>query len=94
MKLLGRRLLTDFATEHSDSRKRLAVLMNTIENAAWESPHDIKRQYPKASVVNDGNIVFDLCHNKYRVWVHVDYVCQLALVKNIGTHKEYDKWKI
>jgi len=36
-------------------------------------------------------VVFNLCGNKYRIVVHIDYVQHGMLIRFVGTHKEYDE---
>jgi mRNA interferase HigB len=68
--------------------------MAEIEGTKWDDPHDIKRRYPKASVLGNQQVIFDICGSKYRLWVSITYKSGMVLVRNIGTHDEYDKWKI
>jgi mRNA interferase HigB len=39
-------------------------------------------------------VVFNLGGNKFRLLVVVAYVNGVVLVKQVGTHAEYDKWKL
>ena len=51
-------------------------------------------QYRSASVVGDNKVVFNICGNKYRLIVKINYEAGIVFVKFIGTHKAYDKIKI
>ena len=93
MKLLNKGLLRYFEKVHADVRPQLESWEAEVEEAQWSNPHDLKRRYPKASIVKD-HVVFDFCWNKYRLLVQVNYKNGIALVKKIGTHKEYDNWSI
>ncbi|MFH1288148.1 MAG: type II toxin-antitoxin system HigB family toxin [bacterium] len=55
---------------------------------------DLKQRYPKASILKDKYVVFNICGNKYRLLVQVAYNTSIVLIKKIGTHKEYDNWNI
>ena len=46
-----------------------------------------------SSVKKDSSNSFYLKGNKYRLKVLVAYQNQTVLVKDIGTHAQYDKWK-
>ena len=39
----------------------------------------------------DGRAVFNICGNKYRLVIWINYELQIMYIKFIGTHKEYDK---
>ena len=39
----------------------------------------------------DERVVFNLCGNKYRIVVLMDYVRHGMLIRFVGTHKEYDE---
>ena len=94
MTLVGKKLLHDFKEKYADSQSQIDSWEAEVDDAQWHSPHDLKKRYPKASILKDRRVVFDLCWNKYRLLVQIDYKNAIVLVKNIGTHKEYDSWKM
>ena len=94
MKLLGKKLLHDFKEEYAEARSQIESWEAEVERAQWNTPHDLKKRYPKASLVKDRQVVFNLCWNKYRLLVQVNYRNGIVLIKKVGTHKEYDNWKI
>lgn len=92
MNLLGKKILNDFKESHADARSNLEAWETEIEDACWHTPHDLKARYPKASLVKNQQVFFDVCGNKYRLLVKVNYKNQIVLIKKIGTHDEYNKW--
>ncbi len=94
MKLLGKKLLYDFKENHTDARPHIESWEAEVEKAQWSTPHELKSRYPKASLIGDQQVVFDIRRNRYRLWVQVNYKNGIVLIKKIGTHKEYDNWKI
>lgn len=94
MKLLGKKLLDDFQKKHADAKSQIESWKAEIEEAKWTTPHDLKSRYPKASLVGNQQVVFNICGNKYRLLAMVNYKNEIVLVKNIGTHKEYENWRI
>ena len=69
MKLLDKEKLYDFKEKHADARSQIESWEAEVEEAQWSTPHDLKKRYPKASLVKDQHIIFDLCRNKYRLLV-------------------------
>ena len=94
MKLLNKKRLYDFKENHADAQSQIESWEAEVEEAQWSTPHDLKKRYPKASLVKNQHVVFNLCWNKYRLLVQVSYKNGIVLIKKIGTHKEYDNWNI
>ena len=90
MKLLNKKQLDDFKQKHADARSQIESWAAEVEAAKWNTPHDLKGKYPKASLLGNHQAIFDICRNKYRLLVLVNYKNGIVLVKKIGTHKEYD----
>lgn len=94
MRLIGKQRLEDFKRGYPDAREQVEAWEKEVEAAIWKTPHDLKARYPKASLTGKLQVIFDICRNKYRLWVQVTYETGIVLVRKIGTHKEYDKWEI
>lgn len=94
MKLLGKKMLYDFKEKHADAGSHIESWVAEIEDAQWNTPQELKLRYPKASILKNLRVVFDLCWNKYRLLAMINYKNKIALVEKIGTHKEYNKWNL
>lgn len=94
MKLLGKTTLHDFKARHADAKPSIESWEAEVEEAQWDTPHQLKLRYPKASFVGGLQVVFNFCWNKYRLLTTVNYKNKIILVEKIGTHKEYDKWNL
>jgi len=94
MKLLSKQLLRDFVEKHADARSQIESWEAEVEGTQWDTPHELKHRYPKASILKDQHVIFDIYRNKYRLWVRISYKNGVVLIKKIGTHKEYEKWNI
>lgn len=94
MRIANRKVLRDFAALYIDARKQVQALEDNIRNVQWHNPHDLKQNYPKASLPGNNNVIFDICYNRYRIWAKVNYLSGVVLFKRAGTHREYDKWDI
>lgn len=93
MRLVGLLLLEEFAGRHGDVRPQIDAWVREVEEASWRSPQDIKARYASASFLSDNRVIFNLKGNSYRLEVKVSYESQVVLIKRIGTHAEYSKWK-
>lgn len=75
---------------HRDAKGQLEAWYKEAKSAEWRNPADVKKQYRSASIVKSSRIVFNICGNKYRLVVKINYHAQIVLIRFIGTHKEYD----
>ncbi len=57
------------------------------EEYDFNSPNEVITLFKDADTVGNGRIVFNICHNKYRLVAKYEY----SFVRFLGTHKEYDK---
>ncbi len=74
-----------------DSEQALKSWYQEASTATWKTPNEVKQQYKNASVIGDNRIVFNICGNKYRLIVKINYEAQWLFIRFVGTHKEYDK---
>jgi integrase len=52
---------------------------------------NIRAEYANASILKSGRVVFNICGNKYRLIVDLNYVRQWIFIRIIGTYSDYDK---
>jgi len=90
MRVIAKRTLREFWGKHPDAEGSLKAWFAETENASWGGPGDIKAYYRSASILRDNRAVFNICGNKYRLVVKVNYQAAIVFVRFIGTHKEYD----
>ena len=90
MRVIAKKILRDFWEKQSDSKEQLKTWFKESSKANWKSPNDIKNEYPKASILKNGRVVFNICGNKYRLIVLVNYTRQWVFIRFIGTHNQYD----
>jgi mRNA interferase HigB len=60
-------------------------------SAGWKTPNDVKKSYANASILKDSRIVFNIKGNSYRLVIKFNFEHQLAFIRFIGTHFDYDK---
>jgi mRNA interferase HigB len=93
MKVVNTTLVQKFGVHHADVRLQLSAWVSEAEEAEWKTPNDIKARYPQASFLADNRVVFNLKGGNYRLDTKISYKTQVVLVKRIGTHAEYSKWR-
>ena len=91
MRIIAKKILREFWEKHSDSREQLKTWYNDASHATWTSAHDIKSKYIKASILKNGRVVSNICGNRYRLVVKINYKRGWVFIRFIGTHTEYDK---
>jgi mRNA interferase HigB len=88
-----------YCRRHPDSGNWLHGWLAVSRVASWQTIQDVKRTYPAV----DGGVrcsrgsvtVFDVCGNKYRLIVSINFKAQIVLIHEALTHAEYSKnlWK-
>lgn len=92
MQVIARRTLREFWQREPHAETPLKVWYAIVDKASWTGPAEIKAQFgTTVDFVADNRVVFDIGGNKYRLVVHFAYAYQRALIKFVGTHKEYDQ---
>jgi mRNA interferase HigB len=91
MRVIVKKILRDFWEIHTDSEQQLKTWFKEASKAKWTSPNDIKSDYPYASILKGGRVVFNICGNKYRLIVKINYQRQWVFIRFIGTHNSYDE---
>ena len=89
---MNRKILLGYMKKHPDARNPIKALIAEIESANWKSPEDIKARYCSASFLPDNMVIFNIGGNKYRLKAQIAFKTGIVFIKQIGTHKEYDRW--
>lgn len=91
MKIFSRGTLRDFWKKHSDCEHQLKTWYREIKKSDWTTINALKSEYPSASILKNNRIVFSIKGNDYRLIVKFNFEYQLAWIRFIGTHAEYNK---
>ena len=90
MRLIARNVLLACARAHPQTAVPLERWYRLVAAANWTSMDDIRRAAPKAKVLNRERACFEVAGGNYRLIAAFDFRRQIAFVKFIGTHAEYD----
>lgn len=91
MRIIAKKALKDFWAREPAAQAALEAWYAEVKNAEWSAPTDVKANYGTASILQDGRVVFNICGNKYRLVVWINYAFFTVYVRFVGTHKEYDR---
>lgn len=90
MRLIARSNLRAYAAKHPSCRAALDHWETVVSQASWKTMSDAANALSKAKSVGGDRIRYDLVGGDYRLIVAFDFERQIAFVKFIGTHAEYD----
>ena len=94
MRVISKRAIHEFVTNHPDAKSALEEWYATVCKARWKSLAELRQVYPHADPV-ERRTVFNIRGNHYRLITRVNYRMQRVFILHILTHAEYDKgdWK-
>ena len=86
------------AEKHAGTGFALETWYLNARSAKWRSLDEVRKVYPHADGVPVGKrvyTIFNICGNRFRLIVGINYRTQRIFVKHLLTHAEYDKggWK-
>ncbi|MBP7738537.1 MAG: type II toxin-antitoxin system HigB family toxin [Spirochaetes bacterium] len=93
MRIIAKSTIIEFykdRPEYSDAQGQLEAWYAEVRAAHWKKPSDVKALYRSASILKSNRVVFNICGNKYRLVVKVNYPAQIVFIRFIGTHRQYD----
>ena len=91
MRIIGRKKVKGFCKGRPDAEKNMEAWHSEAKHANWRTPYEVKKVHRTASILGNGRVVFNICGNKYRLVVKINYGVQIMEIRFIGTHKEYDR---
>lgn len=90
MRVIAKARLRSFWERRPDARGALESWWAEATRADWRCPADIKQKYRSASIIPGNRVVFNICGNKYRLIVKIEYEKSIVYIRFIGTHESYD----
>lgn len=91
MRIIAKSTLREYWEKHANCRKELEEWYAIAYKAEWTSPRAVKQTFPKASIVGNNRVVFDIAGGNFRLVVKFAYRMQIGYIRFIGTHQQYDK---
>jgi len=95
MQILSKKSLRDYweayrGADQPALEQALKSWFREVKRAQWQNANELKQKFRSASILKNGRVVFNICGNKFRLVVGVNYSVNVVYIKWIGTHTEYD----
>lgn len=90
MHVLSEKAIKDFARLHADAADELIRWNKIARQVAWRSLADVRQTLPDADQFRN-LLIFNIRHGFYRLIVKVDYRANLLMIKELLTHKQYER---
>ena len=91
MHVISRKRLVEFWQEHADAAGQLQAWFHVTCKAEWANSAELKAKFGAASIINAERVVFNVCGNKYRLVVRINYASKTVFIRFVGTHAQYDR---
>lgn len=91
MRIIKQSTLAKFAVANPKARPSLERWLKVAKAARWASMNDVQTTVPGAVVLNGERARFEVAGGNFRLVVAFSFKHQIAFIKFIGTHAEYDK---
>jgi mRNA interferase HigB len=87
------RAIDKFVAKHAYARVPFAEWLEKVQAAQWSNLVDLKRTFNSADYVK-AFVIFNVGGNNFRVVAEVVYSERIVRIAKVGTHAEYDGWKL
>ncbi|NVN87363.1 MAG: type II toxin-antitoxin system HigB family toxin [Rhodopseudomonas sp.] len=91
MRIIAWSVLSAYATEHPETAVPLSRWRTLVRAARWGSMDELRQAAPNAKILGGDRARFEVAGGNYRLIAAFDFARQIAFVKFIGTHAEYDR---
>lgn len=91
MRLIAKSTLVDFYAVHPETKSAIERWYSLVKNGTWNNPAEVQAAFSSAIVLNRERVRFEIAGGNYRLIAAFDFKRQVAFVKFLGTHAEYDK---
>jgi mRNA interferase HigB len=92
VRVISNKRLVDFAALHPKATVILQSWRKVLESNRFAHFADLKAAYGSVDRVGQF-FVFDIGGNKYRLIAAIHFDRQVAYVRHVFTHAEYDRWR-
>ena len=91
MRIVSWNVLASYAGAHPGTKTPLLRWRALVRTASWGSMDEVRLAAPNAKIMNSERARFEVAGGNFRMIVAFDFKRQIAFIKFIGTHAEYDR---
>ena len=91
MRIIARNTAAAFWVKHPETRASLLHWLQVAKAARWTSASEVQAAFSKAKALNGERVRFEIAGGDYRLIAAFDFRREIAFIKFIGTHAEYDR---
>jgi mRNA interferase HigB len=91
MHVISLRRLREFWEAHAEAETPLRDWHRIMEAKSYQTPHEIRQDFPSASFLGDELTVFNIKPHGYRLVTYVRYRKARIYISEVLTHEEYDR---
>src|SRR5438128_2186335 len=91
MRIIARNTLVSYWEKHPETQAALTHWLNVARTANWANTNAVREDFSKAKVLNGERVRFEVAGGAYRLIVAFDFGHQIAFVKFVGSHADYDR---
>ena len=92
MRIIAKSRLKDYWSQkqYRAAKEHLKAWHDEAAKAEWKNFNHIKEDFPKASIVGNDRVVFNILGGTFRLIVKVEFRMNAIFIRFFGTHAEYD----
>jgi len=87
--VLNQPILDRFVSKHTEMKNAVTTWLSVAKSKQWDSPHQLKDTFPKASMLVNNQWWFDLNFGGYRILSKVNFKGHIVMVEKVCSHDEY-----
>ncbi|WP_275198967.1 type II toxin-antitoxin system HigB family toxin [Bradyrhizobium sp. CSA207] len=91
MRIIKQSTLAKFSAVNPKAKPALTRWVTLVKAAKWSSMNEVQVTVPGVVVLNGERARFEIAGGNFRLIVSFSFRHQIAFIKFIGSHAEYDK---
>jgi len=82
VRVIAKRTLREYWERNLETEQQLSAWYREASKADWDTPNEIKELYASASILKNSRVVFNICGNKYRLIVEINFPRKWVFISN------------